>query len=163
MRDCGSPRRREEGDAEADRGRLAVTIETLPHAQTDRRTGNSGDGRRDGTPDCGRGRTNTRRGLRRQSVVRAAAPDRQDKYHSGDGVERHAPILKREKEKHMSNATNTKTAGRDPLRSMVAQFPASHMDWLDGRAERNHRSRRAELAVIVENTYRRDAARKEAK
>lgn len=63
----------------------------------------------------------------------------------------------------MSNATNTKTAVRDPLRSMVAQFPASHMDWLDGRAERNHRSRRAELAVIVENAYRRDAARKEAK
>ncbi len=44
MRDCGSPRRREEGDAEAARGRPAVTIETLPHAQTDRRTGNSGDG-----------------------------------------------------------------------------------------------------------------------
>jgi hypothetical protein len=95
MCDCGSPRRREEGDAEAARGRPAVTIETLPHAQTDRRTGNSGDSRRDGTPDCGRGRTNTRCGLRKQSFVRAAVPDRQDAYHSGDGVERHARFLKK--------------------------------------------------------------------
>ena len=44
MRDCGSPRKREEGITEAARGRPAVTIETLPHAQTDRRTGYSGDG-----------------------------------------------------------------------------------------------------------------------
>jgi hypothetical protein len=90
MRDCGSPRKREEGRTEAARGRPAVTLTTLPHAQTDRRTCYSGDGRRDGTPDCGRGRTNTRWGLRKQSVVRAAVPDRQDAYHSGDGVERHA-------------------------------------------------------------------------
>ncbi len=62
----------------------------------------------------------------------------------------------------MNESTKKTAADRDALRSMVAQFPASHMAWLEARAERNNRSRVGELAYIVGTLYKRDMKRAEA-